>query len=439
MKNLSVIHTGLILGALLVFSQPAMADDLAERITRLEQELAALKKQAAEQAASTPSVSVSPKGLKVESADKAFQMRLGGLMQFDSRTAIDDKNDTSNDQFLARRIRPTMEGRLYDIYSYRIMPDFGNGQSKIYDAYAEAAFAPTATVRIGKFKPPVGIEQFQSDAYGAFPERGLPSSLMPSRDIGAQLSGALLDNRLEYQAGLFNGTTDGGNGDGDVGDGKEVLLRLFATPFATSDIAVLEKLSLGVGGTFGEKSGTRTSTQLSGYKSPVQSTFFSYNAGAYAHGAHKRITPQLSYYTGPFGLLAEYVLSSQEVQLGTVQERLDNHAWGVTATYLLTGEEAGYGAVKPRHKFVPGQGQWGAWELAGRYGVLHIDDNAFPLFASSTSSARTVREVEAGLNWYLNDNVKLMLSYDYSSFTGGAVHGDRADEQTLLTRVQYNF
>ena len=36
------------------------------------------------------------------------------------------------------------------------------------------------------------------------------------------------------------------------------------------------------------------------------------------------------------------------------------------ASYLLTGEDASYGWVKPYHPFDPRNGFWGAWEVAAR-------------------------------------------------------------------------
>ena len=43
------------------------------------------------------------------------------------------------------------------------------------------------------------------------------------------------------------------------------------------------------------------------------------------------------------------------------------------------------------------------------------------------------------MNWYLNDNLKWVLNYEKTRFEGGAVGGDRPDEEAILTRVAVGF
>lgn len=44
--------------------------------------------------------------------------------------------------FVLRRVRPTLEGTLFDRFGFRIVPDFGNGQTVLQDAYINARFVP---------------------------------------------------------------------------------------------------------------------------------------------------------------------------------------------------------------------------------------------------------------------------------------------------------
>ena len=46
-----------------------------------------------------------------------------------------------------------------------------------------------------------------------------------------------------------------------------------------------------------------------------------------------------------------------------------------------------------------------------------------------------VRTEAAGVNWYLNRNVKLALEFQDTGFTGG----NRSHEKALLSRVQLGF
>src|SRR5207245_4663949 len=74
--------------------------------------------------------------------------------------------------------------------------------------------------------------------------------------------------------------------------------------------------------------------------------------------------------------------------------------------------------VPPSHPFDPSTGGWGAWQLIGRYGSLDIDDKAFPNFANPATSATKATDWSAGLNWYLNRNVRVSASFSHTTFGG---------------------
>lgn len=451
MKKLLLLGTSIFFLGLQLLSTTAMAtEDISARISKLEQELAILKRQAeldkeeaARKAETTPTVKLTGKALEVESPDKNFTMQIRGMLQVDGRVGINDKNDTTTDQMVVRRARPILQGTVNKDYAFYLMPDFGNGQTRLTDAYVDAKQLPEASLRAGKFKPPVGLEELQSDSVGAFTDRGVANNLVPNRDVGVQVYGNVLDKTTEYQAGIFNGTTDGGNGDIAVGDSKGIALRLFSTPFANSDLLALQSLGLGVGSSYDNRDGTNSNTELDVYKTPAQATFFSYRTGTnnvYAKGTHSRIVPQAYYYLDSFGILGEYAFTSQDVQFQSNKATLHHKAWSFTSTYALTGENASYAGLKPATNFDYKKGTWGAFEVAARYGQLTFDDKSFPIYADPSKSANKETEHEIGLNWYLNESVRLMFDYDFITFEGGANNnGDRPDEQTLFFRTQYVF
>ncbi len=108
---------------------------------------------------------------------------------------------------------------------------------------------------------------------------------------------------------------------------------------------------------------------------------------------------------------------------------------------MLTGEDASYrGVAKPANAYQVGGPGWGAFEIAARYGVLEIDEDAFPVFANPNSAASEAASYALGVNWYLNSNVKVALNYTDTRFEGGAAGGtDRNDEKTVFTRLQLAF
>ncbi|HUJ12044.1 MAG TPA: porin [Verrucomicrobiae bacterium] len=431
----------------------AQGTNIEQRLQELEQEIQALKQQGesakAEAAAKTNEAAIvkaDQEGFSIASADGNFRLRLRGQVQADSRWYLYDSARNGTDTFLMRRARPIVEGTLFRDFDFRLMPDFGNDTTALYDAYVEWKYLPWLKVRAGKFKPPVGLEQLQEDQYTLFTERAFPTDLVPNRDIGVQLRGDLWDGVVQYQAGVFNGVADGVNGGLDNNDSKDFEGRIFFEPFKKTKIDPLEGLGLGIAGTVGDQDGSTTSASVPSFKTPGQNTFFKYLSGTtlanttYGHGQRVRVSPQGYYYWGPFGLLAEYVFSEQEVQKGAATDHLRNAAWQAAGSVVLTGERASYRGVTPRRPFDLKNGGWGALELAARYSVLRIDPEAFPTFASIDSSAQEARAWAVGLNWYLNRNVKFVLDYEETSFDGGAAGGtDRLSERVLFTRAQVAF
>jgi phosphate-selective porin OprO/OprP len=182
-------------------------------------------------------------------------------------------------------------------------------------------------------------------------------------------------------------------------------------------------------------------SSLPTFVTPGQQTLASYVTGAFANGDRERISPQFYYYTGPFGVLGEYMMSRQDVALGTTTVEVQNDAWQVLLSWVAFGGDASFRGVTPKNSFDSAAGTWGALELVARYSELSIDDDAFSAgLLSINASARKAQDVGVGVNWYLNRNVKLQVNYDQTSFDGGAAAGaDRIDEKVLFTRVQLAY
>jgi phosphate-selective porin OprO/OprP len=427
--------------------------DLDQKVRVLERKQELERETATEKAKSAPSVSLGANGFSVRSADSNFVFKVRGYIQGDGRFYADE--EAANDTFLIRRARPIFEGTVYEKFDFRLMLDFASGINSsavnngiLQDAYLNARFLPEFQVQIGKFKEPVGLERLQSGANLLFVERGYPTQLVPNRDVGVQLQGDLLAGLLRYEAGVFNGVADGGSGDVDASDDeKDLAGRLFARPFKNSDTDALRELGLGVAGTWGKQDG---SGMLGKYKSPGQQQFFSYRSGAgtaaapnvVADGDHWRISPQFYYYLGSFGLFGEYVISDQSVRrdAGTSSSAwVENTAWQVSASYVLTGEENSWKGFTPKRAFNPAEGGWGAWEIAARVGQLEVDDAAFPLFADPATSASAASSWGVGLNWYLNKSVKFNFDYEQTDFDGGTSGLLEEGEHVFLTRAQISF
>jgi phosphate-selective porin OprO/OprP len=439
-------------GAPLDTTTDTVPQSLAARVDELDQQvriLQRLRELAADSAAAAAkdrqSITANAKdGFSLKSADGKYTLRFRGYIQSDGRFFPSSDAVPATDNLLIRRARPIVEATVGRYFEFRLMPDFGGTSPTIFDAYWDGKFVPEFTVRAGKFKPPVGLERLQSATDIVFAERGLPTNLMPSRDVGLQVGGDVSQGVFAYQIGVFNGVPDLANGGDDLSNAKDFAARVFAQPFK---VGGLRGLGIGVAGSTGFERGSPTATGLPSYRTPGQQTVFRYNSSTttpannvFANGKRTRLSPQGYYYTGPLGLLGEFVLSRNEVTgAGGVTAELEHTAWQAEGSFFLTGEKAGFRSPAPKKPFDLKEGGFGAIELVARYGQLSLDDASFPVFANPAASARKARAWGVGVNWHFTRAVKVAVNYERSTFEGGAATGDREPENALITRFQTSF
>jgi phosphate-selective porin OprO/OprP len=173
--------------------------------------------------------------------------------------------------------------------------------------------------------------------------------------------------------------------------------------------------------------------------------FFRFRTGVVAEGTVERIMPQFTWAVGPVSLMAEHMTADYDVLRDVAKGSVRIQAWTATAGFMLTGERATLGAVSPAKPVSRANGQWGAFEAVARVGAQTIGDDAFPVFADPAISAREARAFGVGVNWYVNRHLKVMVDYDHTEFTGGAIAStvgtgtDRPTEHALFGRLQLRF
>ena len=422
---------------------------LRARLDQLDQEVRVLKRlrelaldSAANAPKDKPGVGAGKDGFSLKTADGKFALRFRGLIQTDARFFPGDSGNTTANNFFVRRARPILEGTLWKYLEFRLQPDFAQGQTVLFDAYTDLKLAPAFSIRVGKFKPPTGLERLQSASDIVFAERALATNLVPNRDVGLQVSGDIASGMVSYQAGVFNGVPDLGNGDADVYDAKDFAGRLFLQPFRRG---ALQGLGVGATVSTGIERGTTVAPARPSYRTPGQLTFFRYRSDGtapnttLADGNRRRLVPQAYFYTGPLGLLGEYAVSWQEVRRAAATANLQQTAWQITGSLFVTGEKASFKSASPKHTFEPSAHAFGALELAARYSELSVDEAAFPLYANPASSARKAKAWAIGANWYLAKATKLVVNYEHTTFAGGAAVGNRRAENFVASRLQYAF
>ena len=428
-------------------------EGLDQRVKVIDRKLEVQAETDHQKALDAPIIKAGAEGFSISSAKGDYKLNFGGLVQGDGRffTSGSDKNVSST--FFLNRVRPIITGTLFKYYDFNITPDFGQGRVVLQDAWVKLNYFPQAQFQAGKYKAPLDLERLQSDRDLLFSERSLITNLVPNRDTGGEILGDLFDKRLSYQLALMNGVPNNtATVDIDNNDGKDFIARVFATPFRQSEHEWARGLGLGFAASFGKERGATTSI----YKTYGQSTWFSYAKGVTASGERTRLEPQAYYYWRSFGLLGEYASDqhslNQFTKLGTgALTRLINNTdtfrdtgYLVQASYLLTGEDASYGQIKPYRPFDPRVGKWGAWELAARLSNVSADTRQYKLgFASPSLAAKSATEYALGINWYLSNNVKWQFDYGRTFFNWGAgakgAVKDRPDESVFESQLQIAF
>ena len=117
------------------------------------------------------------------------------------------------------------------------------------------------------------------------------------------------------------------------------------------------------------------------------------------------------------------------------------------ASLVLTGEThpyvpatAAYGGIIPANPFSLWGGGWGAWEIAGRISTINLND----LLGTTNGVAGGQQTIyTAGLNWYVNTNVRFMFDYLHGNIakqnspTNSGDAGAKFDAFAMRTQVAF--
>jgi phosphate-selective porin OprO/OprP len=388
-------------------------------------------------------------GFYLRSPDRRFSLRVTGQLQADYRWFADahDLSDTSG--FVLRRARFGLEATLFKFYEFRFLPEFGAGQTRLQDGYMNVRYWDTFQFTMGRFKQPFSYEQLIQDRFTPLMERSLIDQVVPQRDLGLMLHGQnLFDGILDYGIAVSNGVT---NGDADTNESKDVNARVAVRPFARWEGNPLRRLQIGMSGGWGVESEPATPNTL---RTPAGVAFFRFNRDVLADGVRSRLSPEVAYFLGPFGVAAQYFHMEQKFRAdedGPIV-RVPFDGFYVMTSCLITGEErTGYSQqIAPRRPFDPlcGCHGCGAWEVLGRVSRIQAGDIVFepgPARLSNPADfSNAATETTLGFNWYLNRWVRVQFNWEHAWFDqpvrlGPGAAGRMSSQDTLMTRLQFIF
>jgi phosphate-selective porin OprO and OprP len=175
----------------------------------------------------------------VRPAEKRPEITIGGLLQVqaDAGDQGDSRFSNSHDRFYLRRARVNATGKFLEELDFRLELDLAGSlgstsslRAQLTDGYITWNRYPAANVRVGQFKTPFGFEQLYGDPRLIAIERSLVNDrLTVGRQLGLQVGGDLLEKRLGYAVGAFNG--NGANSDFNDDDRFLLAGRLAAIPW----------------------------------------------------------------------------------------------------------------------------------------------------------------------------------------------------------------
>jgi phosphate-selective porin OprO and OprP len=383
-------------------------------------------------------------GLRIDHGDGSLKLKFNASLWVDAgNIGANDVLETAfpnltGDTTQFSRARVTMRGWAFDAGDFKFQLEFAQ-QAQIKDLWFRFNPLPyVGRIRIGNMREPYSLENSTAGGNLTFMSRSLPTdALAPGRNIGIATTNTAFDERMTWSAGWFwnTGSFDNFGGAKDAvrnSMGTDLVARVTGLARYADEGRDLIHLGLSIRHqNYHDQERVRAVPETTLTDDDLVDT------GKINPDSAIQINPEFAMVSGPWSFQAEYFHSTLKTS-GSGNSRLKGiYAFG---SYLLTGESRRYNrgagvfdGVRPKRKFEWGGDGWGAWEVALRLSTVDLSGGA-------ASGGRQI-DLTAGLNWYINDESRLMLNYvrgrvnDRS--TPPAVDGGRVN--ILQARVAVDF
>lgn len=365
-------------------------------------------------------------GITIRTDDGRFEGKLGGRIHLDSNIFIEDEDDAdgigdqTTDLFF-RRARLTLEGKAYG-WTYKFENDFsaqdeGEG-SGFRELWIGTRLGP-ANLRFGQAKPYRTMEELTSSNEISFMERPFASasSVFGSRQY---LTGIFVDGAgSNWGWGLSGYNLRNGADSEDETDGMGTSGRLYWAPMMSESKLLHLGASASLDNPTNGKSVAASGARYAGRSGPSGSL------GASTVDEQTSVGFELAGKAGPIYGQSEYVMATFAQDAAS---DIDVNTWYVQASWMITGESRPYDIKKGVFKSPKPNKPSGAWEAKLRYDYIDND---------GVETEREITQAIAGVNWYLNPNVRMMFEY---------IHGENEPDgaeslsgDVLTTRLQFAF
>lgn len=421
---------------------------MQRKINGLEEELADAKSKAASaekvakkvESKSAPSADTAKvtlgsngNGLKIESPDGEYSLKINGFAQVDAAAFDDDRLDQPDGTTL-RRARLSASGNLTKNFKYKLENDFANNASALTDVYLEYAGLDPVSIMVGQFKEPFSLETLTSDLFTSFIERASPTAFSPDRKIGAMIStrgDSPIGNYTVWLGGFGAGTGTASTDD----ESKDLTGRITLAPIAEARRVI----HLGAAGSY--RATDKAGNDIYRISSKPENNISSANAvdtGASGVSFVDHATLlglEAAGVYGPVSIQGEYMQADLTRETGL--QDVTYNGYYVEASYFLTGESRNYSAsqakferTKPMWSLDPANGHWGAFQIMARMSNLDLNDSAL--------NGGEMTNYTAGIKWYPNANTAVMFNYIKVDTDSRATTAND-DPNIFLLRTQFDF
>lgn len=366
-------------------------------------------------------------GPKLSIMDGRLAIQLRGLVQADYGYTDSDVDAVDASEADLRRARLGLEGEAWDTLEFEFEVDFAGRGVTVTDAFVAFRVSEPLTLLIGQYETPNSFSEQTS------------SELIPLMERPQFTEAFNLDRRLGVGARLQGDTWHGEAGaffqNIDTDDGAVPRRSSWGAVAARGHAAI----SLGGGETGSDWLHLGTSIRYRHCDNDIDSSSacggdeVRYRERPFFRTAAARTVdtetiedvrsdvfwgPEIAVFYGPFAFTSEAGLlwgnrpSDDGGNFGPL--------WGAYAEvgYLLTGEDQPYDEQqgerdRPTVRKPVFQGGWGAWEIAARFDYLSLKDEGRAIDGGQQWI------VVAGVNWWLNERIKLQANYAHAEVRGG--------------------
>jgi phosphate-selective porin OprO and OprP len=344
-------------------------------------------------------------GLRLESADKSFEVQLGGRIHNDWTFMEGDEELNARfgefeDGTQFRRARLSVSGLMHQRVEFKAQFDFATGSAVFRDVYGGLRQLPAVgNLRFGQFKEPFGLEEQTSSNFITFVERSLANVFVPSRHTGIMLHDREANERISWALGVFRDTNEFGISTGD--ENYALTGRVTALPWFSQAGGRLVHLGLA----FSRRNTASTFRYRERPETHLAPRIV--DTGVFPAESLNLVGTEAALVAGPASLQGELIRAEADPATGP---NTSFKGFYIMGSFFLTGERRSYrtseGAftrVRPKRAFLSQTGGPGAWEVAVRLSEIDLSDGAI--------AGGILRDWTLGVNWYLNPNSRIMWNY----------------------------